>query len=58
MNSVVLKGESLCHLQTFGLLLRLFFIGQGNESASVEPVIISVVFGADKKSSHALTYTH
>lgn len=33
MNSIVLKRESLCRLQSFGLLLRQFFIG---ESGSVE----------------------
>lgn len=43
INSVVLMGESLCHLQCFGLLVRLFSVGLGNDSGSVEPVMLSIV---------------
>lgn len=39
MNSVILKRETLYHLQSFGLLLWQFFIGQENESGSVEPAM-------------------
>lgn len=52
MDGVVLKGESFCYLQFFELLLRPFFIGQCNESGSVEAVMLCITLWTDKMSSH------